>query len=743
MLLRSFLSFLLLSTTCYSEPQETPPTLLTIDADTLTYNQPQDCFEASGSVLLKQWSDNRSKSAKRSLKADHIIYHRILGEIIAQGKIFLTDDEGVVTADWCSTSDDFKTIRTEAFQLDFTDQSYFKASKGYRYNDKTLIQEGTYTPCYVCTMGESPLWQIRSKTIKHDRDQKKIMYRDAYLDIKGVPIAYAPYFFHADPTVKRKTGLLTPSVGMSKGFGGTLHLPTYITLGQHRDLIIRPIVFTRQNPVLYSQYRHRFYNGFVRIEASGTNVRNVTQHFPGTSNPRRNRWNLASTLDYHPSDHYRVLLDIDRASDVTYLLKYPIRRSMLSAFSVPRNLTSQARMESFYPHSYGRISAYAFQTADQHITPFVLPSFSYAHQSPPGSYHQIWELQANFRALKRKYPIPGVVGTQYYRMSEQALGSLPLRYKGHKVVGTVILRSDQYVIERFQAINRPISSRKNIVRVIPQGSIDWSYPIFHQNQDIHWIIGPRSSLIGMPKIRQKDIPNEDSQLFAFDNTNMFCINRFGGFDRVEDGSRWVYGLDQTLSFVQQRSIRIFIGQSRRLSSKPLTLPNSSLESKNPENFLHTEARLHQNFALRYRSYFSNPKPYTKFSELGALIGPKWLHLDTAYVYTNKQEAFADKKISQLIGQLRSQFHDYWSISIAEVLNLKRQENVKHLARFGTIQYRDECFEMNFGVYKTEQRYRDVRPDTGFLIQITLRNLGTITPITTASYPGSLLYNIPR
>ncbi len=43
------------------------------------------------------------------------------------------------------------------------------------------------------------------------------------------------------------------------------------------------------------------------------------------------------------------------------------------------------------------------------------------------------------------------------------------------------------------------------------------------------------------------IPNEDSQDFEFDDTNLFSLNRFTGVDRVTPGSRVDYGLKWTVT----------------------------------------------------------------------------------------------------------------------------------------------------------------------------------------------------
>ena len=56
------------------------------------------------------------------------------------------------------------------------------------------MQEGPDAP---------PLWDIRAATAVQDLEHKKIEYHDAVVEMYGIPVAYFPYFWHADPSVKR------------------------------------------------------------------------------------------------------------------------------------------------------------------------------------------------------------------------------------------------------------------------------------------------------------------------------------------------------------------------------------------------------------------------------------------------------------------------------------------------------------------------------------------------------------
>ena len=92
-----------------------------------------------------------------------------------------------------------------------------------------VLWNGVYSPCEVCKKQPNsvPLWQLRANKIIHDKEEKEIVYHNAFMDFWGVPIFYTPYFFHPDATVKRKTGLLTPFFGQSTDLGTIFSQPVF------------------------------------------------------------------------------------------------------------------------------------------------------------------------------------------------------------------------------------------------------------------------------------------------------------------------------------------------------------------------------------------------------------------------------------------------------------------------------------------------------------------------------------
>jgi LPS-assembly protein len=71
------------------------------------------------------------------------------------------------------------------------------------------------------------------------------------------------------------------------------------------------------------------------------------------------------------------------------------------------------------------------------------------------------------------------------------------------------------------------------------------------------IIRPNESYAGK-------LPNEDAQSLNFDASNLFSVDKFSGYDRVEGGGRANVGVQATTQFDHGGSIKVLFGQSYQL-----------------------------------------------------------------------------------------------------------------------------------------------------------------------------------
>ena len=61
------------------------------------------------------------------------------------------------------------------------------------------------------------------------------------------------------------------------------------------------------------------------------------------------------------------------------------------------------------------------------------------------------------------------------------------------------------------------------------------------------------------------MPNEDAQSLVFDDTNLFELTKFSGYDRIETGTRANVGLQYTFQSNTGGYARVLAGESYHLA----------------------------------------------------------------------------------------------------------------------------------------------------------------------------------
>src|SRR5260370_18231716 len=236
------------------------------------------------------------------------------------------------------------------------DRSRLAANAGRRINGNRFeLARSVYSPCDLCKNDPSapPAWQFKAREISDDKELKLIEFRDAVLEIDGVPVLYTPYLAEPDPSVKRASGFLTPTLGNSNTNGFHVAIPCFWVIDADKDLTLAPRFTTRAGELLAGQYRQRFSNGM--LDAIGSvNYSNVgSGSNTNTGNEMRGHINASGV--WHLADTYRTGFAVPRGSYQPYLLRFALGNPLLNP------LVSRAYLEGFEPRAATDINPYIFQ----------------------------------------------------------------------------------------------------------------------------------------------------------------------------------------------------------------------------------------------------------------------------------------------------------------------------------------------------------------------------------------------
>ncbi|TAN64588.1 MAG: LPS-assembly protein LptD, partial [Magnetospirillum sp.] len=175
---------------------EDPPVRMV--ADQITYDREYGIVTAKGRVEMIQ--------SDRTLSADAVTYNLKQDVMGASGNVVMTEPTGEVTfADYFELTGDFKNGVASEIRMILADNSRLAAQAGQRVGgDRTDFDRVVYTACEPCRDDPeaTPIWQAKAARVTHNQAEAQIEYRDAWIELAGVPVLYTPYMSHPDPTVK-------------------------------------------------------------------------------------------------------------------------------------------------------------------------------------------------------------------------------------------------------------------------------------------------------------------------------------------------------------------------------------------------------------------------------------------------------------------------------------------------------------------------------------------------------------
>ena len=237
-----------------------------LQADEALYNTETSVVTARGHVEIA--------NEGRVLLADSVSYNQNTGVVTAEGHVSLVGANGnVAFGDKVTLSKDMSDGVVEGFAALIGQNGRFVAVSAERRQGRYIIaNRGVFTPCKVCANDPTPTWQVRAFRIVHDNVKKEIEYHDATFEFMGVPVFYTPYFSHADPTVKHRSGFLLPDFGTSTFLGTFAEIPYYVALSDSQDFTVAPLLTTAAGSVIKGEYRDRWSDGGMWLDRKSTRL---------------------------------------------------------------------------------------------------------------------------------------------------------------------------------------------------------------------------------------------------------------------------------------------------------------------------------------------------------------------------------------------------------------------------------------------------------------------------------------
>jgi LPS-assembly protein len=497
------------------EAQTPPPDAgpIGLIADSVAIDPEAETVTATGDVEVHY--------AGRVLRAARIVYSDRDGTIRADGPLVLTDPEiGVVEAGAASLTTDFREALVASARLLIAGQLQIAAAEVRRTEGRYTVLHGTVaSSCEVCPGDRAPLWAIRAQRVIRDEEAARIHFRNATLEIFGVPVVWLPYMRVSEPGVARASGLLAPEFLQSGIYGLGLKVPYFQTLGPHADLTLTPFLTQRGGTLLEGEYRRRFARGALDVSSVAT----LRDRLEGGGT----RGAVGAVGHYDLGRGFEAGLDAEFASDNRFLRQFD--------YSEADRLTSVARVARVRADDRFHLGAVAFQTLrpeeDQAQVPVVLPELR---------YRRLWRdpflggrigIDADALGLWRRD------GRDVLRLG----GGADWRRDAVVGPGLVAAASAGAAADLHRVQDEPGRADRTDARLVPWAEAALRWPLGRTTARAAHVLEPAATLAWSDAFGDAP-PNEDSRLVEFDETNLFALDRFPGRDRVETGLRANFGV---------------------------------------------------------------------------------------------------------------------------------------------------------------------------------------------------------
>lgn len=645
-----------------------------------------------------------------TVQADKIIYDQKDDVITAVGNVVLLEEDGnVVFSDYVRLTDKMSAGEMNNIKVIMKDKSQIAARRGRRMlNDNKVMENAVYSPCDVCE-GKSPLWALKARKVRHNAEKQDVYYNDAFLEVKGVPILYTPFMSHPDPSVKRRSGFLTPSIASSSYLGGAIQPKYFWAISDNEDFLFTPTLSTDKGIIWGGTYNKYAYRGHINAEGTFmTDKDDDDQH----------RGNLNLKGRYEVNDFWLAEADVNYSSDRNYL------KDMSLSGQDDAWLTSSLKMQGFDNRNYASIESYYYQLVSydmkEYDKPTVLPLLNYENIGNVGKYGAYSKTNLNFASVYREEE----TNTQRFSM----INSWNLPYTspyGEKYRMVASVKSDLYYVDNYQ-VSEDENFSGGVARVFPQLGLEWKLPFIRATETSRQILEPTIVAVAAPTGGNKidKIPNEDSQDVELDDTNILDLDRYSGYDRNDTGSRISYGLNWSSYGDITGRTSAFLAQSYRFDK------NESFtgSDENSGYFSDYVGRIYANpndyLDLNYRFRMDKDSYKMSYSELGTTIGPRLLNAYISYIYLkeNKDSSLIDDHgRKELYTAVNAMLTKNWSINVYNRQDLT--DNGGSLEHGGSLIYEDECFKMIAYLRKDNSSDPDYRGDFEFGATFFLKTLG--------------------
>ena len=695
---------------------------LIIEFDQAIFNQKELTIEASGNVRIIH------ADKKFTILTEEIFFDQLKNQINSNSKTLLEDNfQNIHIVDSFiyeiennllkvvnlkSKDKDNNIVKTELayintksgklfgkdVSMNFNNSSFdedneprLKANSITKDENITELTKGVFTTCKK--RDKCPPWEISAEKIQHNSEKKIINYENAFLKVYDVPVMYFPKFFHPDPTVKRQSGFLIPSVKNSSNSDNFLNTPYFFAIAENKDATFSPRFYADEKILLQTEYR--------QINKSSNHIADFS-YFTEKGKNSKNHLFYEYDKKFNGEIFKNNLINfkIQRTSNDTYLKSDKLDNDITDDYDILENslgldLYSNDLSISFNANVYEDLNK---SKSDRYE--YVLPRIDLVK-----NINNLTNLNGNLtlksQALVRNY------NTNVYERTN----TNDLLYKSYpKITTNGFYNNYEFLIKNSNTKNKNSSYKnKENVNLSSIFQFNSSLPLVKENDYYQKILKPKLSLKLAP-LHTKDNRDNESRI---DLSNIYSLNRLTD-NTAEGGVSITYGSDYSI-FDNEKSIEIFnfkIANNFRFEEND-DLPNTNQMGEKTSNiFSEILFNPNDNFTMKYNTSIKNNLSDISYENLTTEF--KMNNFVTTFDYLNENNTSSNN--SYLTNKTTYFIDNTNSLTFST-----RENKTTDLTEYYNFmyQYKIDCLAASVEYNKDYYTDRDLKPSESIFFKLTI------------------------
>jgi LPS-assembly protein len=508
--------------------------------------------------------------------------------------------------------------------------------------------------------------------------------------------------------------------------GSTVTVPYYFALSDHYDFTFAPMYTSEQGVLWQGSWRQRLASGGYRVDLAGV-FNDGSFEFPKDID-NDFRGSIVTEGKFALNPYWSWGWDAIAESDDTFRRFYNLDSELKT------DRISQLYLEGLHDRNYASMRFYEtgtlLRTKDPLADATVYPIIDYDYILKNPIVGGEFSFNSNVMALAN------ADGTDSNRIIMQTAWRRQMIDRiGEVFTPFAQLRGDLYGVNEFVDPATDLPSSGALVRGTAVGGAEYRYPFIGTTGNVAHVFEPIAQIIGRPDsvgVDQSEIPNEDAKSLVFDDTILFDIDKFSGYDRIETGTRANVGLRYTAQLPSGAYARAVFGESYQLAGQNPFDENSGLGTTSSDYVSGLYLQAAKYLSLTGQARFNQETFDLMRTDLGstANVGPVDLMLNyaevapdavTPDVITPTTKNDNQDRRQEILGKGTLNLTDTWALLGALRYDLQNEQTISD--GIG-LQYKDDCLTLAVTYEQTNIKDQDIQPEQRVMVNLALKYLGT-------------------